>query len=107
MLNANDLNGAKALLAEQRDWETNPEWIYLRGMLAWQRGWLDEATSCVKQASAMMPGNAEYKTSLHQIQWQPMEIAKKKETWQEACCGCAGECFCEAICASLCEGFAD
>ncbi len=103
MLNMNDLDGAENLLAEQPDRETNPEWIFLRGMLAWKRGWLDEATGLVKQAAAMEPNNAEYKASLNRIRNGPSR-AKDKETWKEVCCTCGAECICEAICEGLCEG---
>ncbi len=103
MLNMNDLDGAENLLAQQPDRETNPEWIFLRGMLAWKRGWLDEATGLIKQAEAAEPNNAEYKASLNRIRNGPSRV-KDKATWEEVCCTCGAECICEAICEGLCEG---
>ena len=104
LLNENELEEAEALLARQPDRETNPEWIYLAGMIAWKRGWLDEAVSRVKQAAAMVPGNAEYKSTLEQLRLKPIQKGKEKRRWKEACGEGICECFCEIICEGLCEG---
>lgn len=110
LLNANDPDGAEALLKTQPDLETNPELIYLRGMCAWKRGWLDEAAKFVKQAAKLEPNNVEYKTALDKILYAPPSLNKLKESkktrgkWVCGACGaCAGECACEAICEVLCD----
>ena len=110
LLNANDLDGAEALLKTQPDLDTNPELIYLRGMTAWKRGWLDEAAKSVKQASKLEPNNAEYKAALDKILFAPPSLDNLKESkntrgkWVCGACGaCAGECACEALCEVICE----
>ena len=110
LLNANDPDGAEALLKTQPDLETNPELIYLRGMCAWKRGWLDEAAKFVKQAAKLEPNNAEYKAAQDKILFAPPSLNKLKESkktrgkWVCGACGaCAGECACEAICEVLCD----
>jgi len=36
------------------------EWYYLKGLVLLKKGWFDDAYTCVCQACAMDPGNAEY-----------------------------------------------
>ena len=110
LLNANDPEGAEALLKAQPELETDPELIYLRGMVAWKRGWLDEAAKYVKQANRMEPKNAEYKAALDKILFAPPSLDRLKKSkktggkWACGACGaCAGECVCEAVCEVLCD----
>ena len=109
LLNANDPDGAEALLKAQPELETDPELIYLRGMVAWKRGWLDEATEHLEQAAGLEPQNAEYKSAVEQIkQGLPRfrDWDKAKKTNGKRVCGAcgagAGECLCEALCESIC-----
>lgn len=110
LLNRNDPDGAEALLREQPDLETNPEYVYLRGMAAWKKGWLDEATSLVERAARMAPNNQEYRYSCETIKTglpasaKLKQAAKSKKKTLGACGACAGECLCEGICEALCEG---
>ncbi|MBR6119670.1 MAG: hypothetical protein IKQ04_05055 [Oscillospiraceae bacterium] len=110
LLNANDPDGAEALLKAQPELETDQELIYLRGMVAWKRGWLDEAAKYVKQANRMEPKNAEYKAALDKILFAPPSLDRLKKSkktggkWACGACGaCAGECVCEAVCEVLCD----
>ena len=110
LLNANDPDGAEALLMAQPDLDTNSELIYLRGMTAWKRGWLDEAAKSVKQAAKLEPNNAEYKAALDKVLFAPPSLNKLKESkktrakWVCGACGaCAGECACEALCDVICD----
>lgn len=65
-LNANQLDAAESLLntASNRD----AEWYYLKGMIAYRRGWLDEARQHYQTACAMVPGNYEYQNALRSVQ---------------------------------------
>ncbi|MBQ1678501.1 MAG: hypothetical protein II062_03075 [Oscillospiraceae bacterium] len=109
LLNRNEPNEAEALLKEQPDLETNPEYVYLRGMAAWKKGWLDEATSYVEKAVQMAPKNQEYRHSCETIKTgspaseKLKQAAKDKKKTCGACGACAGECLCEALCESICE----
>ncbi len=42
----------------------NAEWYFLSGMVAYRRGWYDEAKNMVQQASNMEPNNFEYRRNL-------------------------------------------
>lgn len=65
-INANQLDTAESYLntAPERD----AEWHYLKGVIAYRRGWLDEARQHYQTACAMMPGNYEYQNALRTVQ---------------------------------------
>lgn len=65
-INANRLDEAESLLnaAVNRD----AEWYYLKGTVAYRRGWLDEARQNYQTACAMVPGNFEYQNALRTVQ---------------------------------------
>ena len=65
-INANRLDEAESLLntAVNRD----AEWYYLKGTIAYRRGWLDEARQNYQTACAMVPGNFEYQNALRTVQ---------------------------------------
>ena len=44
------------------------EWHFLTGYVAFQKGWLDEATQHFRVACSMNPGNAEYRQALSMMQ---------------------------------------
>lgn len=44
------------------------EWHFLTGYIAYQKGWLDEATQHFQTACSMDPGNAEYRQALAMLQ---------------------------------------
>lgn len=65
-INANQLDAADSLL------NTSPtrdgEWYYLKGTIAYRRGWLDEARQHYQTACAMVPSNYEYQNALRTVQ---------------------------------------
>ncbi|MBR4194160.1 MAG: DnaJ domain-containing protein [Oscillospiraceae bacterium] len=65
-INQNQLDAAESLLntAANRD----AEWYYLKGTIAYRRGWLDEARQNYQTAVAMVPGNYEYQNALRTVQ---------------------------------------
>lgn len=111
LLNDGNSEEALTLLNAQPDRETNPEWIYLRGMAAWKRGWVDEANQYIKRASQMAPNNSEFRNALEKLRITPAPrsaLAKKEKRMKclrdngidcgfELCCGC----LCEGLCNSL------
>ncbi|MBQ9083758.1 MAG: DnaJ domain-containing protein [Clostridia bacterium] len=48
----------------------NAEWYYLKGMVLYRRGWLDEAFANVQTACQMEPNNGEYRMALNRLQMQ-------------------------------------
>ena len=65
-LNANQLDAAEALLNTASN--RNAEWYYLKGTIAYRRGWLDEARQHYQTACAMVPSNFEYQNALRTVQ---------------------------------------
>lgn len=65
-INANQLDAAESVLntAPTRD----GEWYYLKGTIAYRRGWLDEARQHYQTACAMVPSNFEYQNALRSVQ---------------------------------------
>lgn len=68
LLNQGKLGEAERLL--QSAPTQNAEWYYLSGMLASQRGWLDEAKNNLWKACSMDPGNMEYRQSMSYLNAQ-------------------------------------
>ena len=65
-INRNDLNAAEQLLAEISD--HNGEWNFLKGMICYRRGWVDEARRYYQTACQMDPSNAEYRQALNFVE---------------------------------------
>lgn len=65
-INANQLDAAESILntAPNRD----GEWYFLKGTIAYRRGWLDEARQHYQTACAMVPSNFEYQNALRTVQ---------------------------------------
>ena len=112
LLNLGNLEDALSLLNAQPDRDSNPEWIYLRGIAAWKRGWLDEANRLIRRAVELVPKNQEYQTGLEKLYTSPVPLSERdkkerswkwcKENWLEFCGICGAECLCEAICEGIC-----
>lgn len=66
LINAGNLAQAEQLLRSAPGQDA--EWYFLSGYIAYQKGWLDEATQHFQRACAMNPGNAEYRQALGMIQ---------------------------------------
>lgn len=65
-INIGDLNRAEQLLRSAP--QQNAEWHFLTGYIAYQKGWLDEATQHFQTACTMEPGNVEYRQALSMLQ---------------------------------------
>ena len=48
----------------------NSEWYYLKGMVLYRRGWLDEAFRNLQTACSQEPNNLEYRMALNRLQTQ-------------------------------------
>jgi molecular chaperone DnaJ len=62
-INSGNLNYAEQLLAQSAT--KNAEWYYLMGTVYFRRGWHNEAINYYERATAMVPGNAEYRSALN------------------------------------------
>lgn len=61
-VNSGDLSWAEALLANYSD--HNAEWNFLKGVICYRRGWMDEAKRYYETACQMDPGNLEYRQAM-------------------------------------------
>ena len=66
LINMGDLNTAERLLDEMP--QHGGEWYFLRGSIAYRRGWLDEAMQNYSLAVQMEPNNMEYRQALNMMQ---------------------------------------
>lgn len=66
LINGGNLAQAEAALDEMSN--HNAEWYFLRGALAYRKGWLDEAMQNYQIACQMDPNNMEYRQALAMMQ---------------------------------------
>ena len=100
LINMGDLNTAERLLDEVP--QHGGEWYFLRGSIAYRRGWLDDAMQNYSLAVQMEPGNMEYRQALNMMQrggqaYRPygsgggidsMDCCTALLCWQCLCGGC-------------------
>ncbi|MBO4419481.1 MAG: tetratricopeptide repeat protein [Oscillospiraceae bacterium] len=108
LLNKGNLEEANGLLMEQPDRDSNPEWLYLRGICAWKRGWMDEAGQFVRRAADAVPSNQEYQNAVEKFCAKPSAFSQPTKGKQGVCskfdcAACSAECCCECVCESICE----
>ena len=93
-ININQLDAAESLLnaAANRD----AEWYYLKGMIAYRRGWLDEARQHYQTACAMVPGNYEYQNALRTVQggYTPYRQTNYQRTDMDTACDICNALMC-------------
>lgn len=65
-INLGSLTQAEELLRSAP--HQDAEWHFLTGYIAYQKGWIDEATQRFQTACTMDPGNAEYRQALAMLQ---------------------------------------
>ena len=66
LITSGNIQEAERLLSEAAN--HNAEWYFLRGVVAYRRGWLDEAAQNYQIACQMEPGNMEYRQALSMVQ---------------------------------------
>ena len=93
-INANQLDAAESLLntVPTRD----AEWYYLKGSIAYRRGWLDEARQNYQTAVAMVPGNYEYQNALRTVQggYTPYRQANYQNNNMDTACDICNALLC-------------
>ena len=90
LINLNRLGDAEELLDGIATGQRNAEWNYLKGIVNYRKGWLDNAVTYLSNACNMEPGNMEYRSTLNRLLQQ-----QNGYTGQSA-----GSSVCE-VCASL------
>jgi molecular chaperone DnaJ len=64
-IEAGNLDAAEIMLNKTK--VRNAEWFFLRGIISMRKGWYDEAFSNLQTATAMEPGNYEYRNAMNQM----------------------------------------
>ena len=64
-IDRNDLARAEALLAAIAI--KDAEWHFLRGMIYYRRGWMDQAVNNIQTAVSMDPNNIEYRNAMNSL----------------------------------------
>ena len=70
LINLNKIIEADELLEGIPQRSRDAEWFYLKGVIHYKRGWLDEALRHFQNAVRMDPNNLEYRNTLNQMMWQ-------------------------------------
>ena len=103
-INANRLDEAESLLntAATRD----GEWYFLKGTVAYRRGWLDEARQNYQTACAMVPSNYEYQNALRTVQggYTPYRQSSYQGSDMDAACNLCNALLClNCLCGGGCR----
>lgn len=96
-INRNDLNTAEQLLGEISD--HNGEWNFLKGMICYRRGWVDEARRYYQTACQMDPANAEYRQALNFV--ENGNSGYRPEGYDVYSTGCGDNICARALCTYL------
>ena len=96
-INRNDLNTAEQLLTEISDHDG--EWNFLKGMICYRRGWVDEARRYYQTACQMDPGNAEYRQALNFV--ENGNAGYRPEGYDVYSTGCGDNICARALCTYL------
>lgn len=101
-INTGNLTRAEALLANYTD--HSAEWNFLRGVICYRRGWLDDARQYYETACRMDPGNAEYRQALEFMRNAGATAYSPGGVFGTELCG--GQDLCRQMCCTylLCNG---
>lgn len=106
LINSDRLDEAQSLLNSVNENDRPADWFYLKGLLLFKRGWLEEALNFLNAAVRMDPTNRKYAATLQQIRWQRSgnfgpfgnNQARQQGAYpQTASCG-----FCDACMGMMC-----
>ena len=75
------------------------EWYFLKGTVLLRKGWFDDAYTCVTQACAMDPGNAEYRAQKAQMDQRRGTAGGGQRAGTVGCCG--NDCDACTVCETL------
>ena len=93
-IQAGSLTEAEALLNRYPD--HNAEWYFLRGVIRYQRGWMDDARQDYQRACQIDPTNTEYRQALHYMEHGPARTYSPYGAFgTDLCCAnlCANACL--------------
>ena len=99
-INTGNISRAEALLANYSD--HNAEWNFLKGVVCYRRGWMDEALRYYRTAVQMDPGNAEYRQALDYMEGTDDTAYRPGGSFGTLCSGnpCLSRCCLYTLCSS-------
>ena len=99
-INTSNISRAEALLANYSD--HNAEWNFLKGVVCYRRGWMDEALRYYRTAVQMDPGNAEYRQALDYMEGTDDTAYRPGGSFGTLCSGnpCLSMCCLYTLCSS-------
>ena len=99
-INTGNISRAEALLANYSD--HNAEWNFLKGVVCYRRGWMDEALRYYRTAVQMDPGNAEYRQALDYMEGTDDTAYRPGGSFGTLCSGnpCLSMCCLYTLCSS-------
>ena len=99
-INTGNISRAEALLANYSD--HNAEWNFLKGVVCYRRGWMDEALRYYRTAVQMDPGNAEYRQALDFMEGTDDTAYRPGGSFGTLCSGnpCLSMCCLYTLCSS-------
>lgn len=103
-INSGNLSRAEALLANYED--HNAEWNFLKGVICYRRGWMDEARRYYTTACQIDPSNGEYRQALDYMENGSSEAYHPGGTvFGTELCGDSSLCMRMCCAYMLCNGF--
>ena len=99
-INTGNISRAEALLANYSD--HNAEWNFLKGVVCYRRGWMDEALRYYRIAVQMDPVNAEYRQALDYMEGTDDTAYRPGGSFGTLCSGnpCLSMCCLYTLCSS-------
>lgn len=101
-----NITEADAILSEVSEAYRSAEWYFLKGSVAYSRGWLNDAYNCFAKAASMEPNNKEYAAALGQMNSHRSGYMNGNPTQHyntSSGSGCSGCDVCQGlICADCC-----
>lgn len=85
-IQSNNLTEAEEMLDQMTLNSRDGEWYYLKGMIYYQRGWLDDAKNHFKTACNLSPNNVEYQSAYNRMNFQSGGGFSNGRTPNAGCC---------------------
>lgn len=106
LIQSGNVTEADNLLSQISESYRNAEWYFLKGSVAYSRGWLNDAYNYFSKACSMDPNNREYSAALNQMNSQRggyMNGSPSQHYNTSSNPGCSGCDLCQGlICADCC-----
>lgn len=102
-INMGNLAEAEVLLRQVTNLDA--EYYFLAGMIAYRKGWIDEAQRNFQRACQMNPQNPEYLKAFASIQQGNGGFSTNRPQTTGCCCPCSCDCCTSLLCLDcLCNG---